>query len=371
MEYPELPLDTIINGDCIEILKSMPEDSIDMVFADPPYNLQLSQELWRPNHTRVEAVEDGWDKFSSFDEYDQFTKLWLTGCKRVLKKTGTIWVIGTYHNIYRVGAILQDLGFWILNDVIWVKTNPMPNFRGVRFANAHETLIWAQKIKGAKYTFNHRTMKSLNDELQMRSDWTFPLCTGQERLRVDGAKVHSTQKPEALLYRVLLASTKPGDVVLDPFFGSGTTGAVAKKMGRHFIGIERDEGYIKLARDRIERVKPSSESAIKLPEPRSQPRVPFGALLEAGLLQPGQCLIFAKDESIRATILANGQLKCNGLTGSIHAVAKSLSNEVPINGWDCWLYEDDGQRIVINSLRQTIIKDKFSDNEKAANSAQD
>ena len=353
-----LPLNQILPGDCLEVLPGLPANSVDLVFADPPYNLQLSQELRRPNRTRVAAVEDSWDKFASFEEYDQFTRLWLSACRRALKKTGTLWVIGTYHNIYRVGSILQELGFWILNDVVWLKTNPMPNFRGVRFTNAHETLIWAQKIKGAKYTFNHHAMKSLNDDLQMRSDWTLPLCTGKERLRVDGAKVHSTQKPEALLYRVLLSSTNPGDVVLDPFFGSGTTGAVAKKLGRHFIGIERDEGYIKIALERIAAVEPAPEAAVNLPELRRLPRVPFGALLEAGLLQPGQRLYFVKNESITASILANGQLQCGSLIGSIHAVAKSLFDGALANGWENWLYEKDGQRLVINTLRQIIRTEK-------------
>jgi modification methylase len=303
-------------------------------------------------------VEDGWDKFASFEEYDRFTRLWLSACKRVLKETGTLWVIGTYHNIYRVGAILQELDFWILNDVVWLKSNPMPNFHGVRFTNAHETLIWAQKTKGAKYTFNHHAMKSLNDDLQMRSDWTLPLCTGKERLRADGAKVHSTQKPEALLYRVLLSSTNPGDVVLDPFFGSGTTGSVARKLGRHFIGIERDEGYIKVARERIAAVEPASEAALTIQEPRRRPRLPFGNLLEAGLLQPGQRLYFVKDETVTATILANGQLQSGSLTGSIHAVARSLFGGAPANGWESWLYEKDGQKLVINTLRQLIQTEK-------------
>jgi site-specific DNA-methyltransferase (adenine-specific) len=354
-----LPLNTIIKGDCIEILNALPEKSIDLIFADPPYNLQLQQELWRPNRTRVAGAEDGWDKFASFKEYDQFSRLWLSACRRVLKDTGTLWVIGTYHNIYRVGAILQELGFWILNDVVWLKSNPMPNFHGVRFTNAHETLIWAQKTRGAKYTFNHHAMKSLNDDLQMRSDWTLPLCTGKERLRADGAKVHSTQKPEALLYRVLLSSTNPGDVVLDPFFGSGTTGAVARKLGRYFIGIERDEGYIRAAQERIAAVEPAPDATVNLPELRLQPRIPFGALLEAGLLKPGQMLYFAKDESVIATILANGQLQCGSLTGSIHAIAKSLFNGAPANGWDNWLYENDGKKFLINTLRQIIRTEKI------------
>jgi site-specific DNA-methyltransferase (adenine-specific) len=349
-----LNLDQIILGDCIEILAQLPENSVDLVFADPPYNLQLSQELWRPNRTLVEAVNDEWDKFTSFEEYDQFTRSWLSSCRRVLKDTGTLWVIGTYHNIYRVGAILQDLGFWILNDVIFIKTNPMPNFRGVRFTNAHETLIWVQKKKGAKYTFNHHAMKSLNDDLQLRSDWILPIVTGKERIKINGTKVHSTQKPEALLYRILLSSTIPGDVVLDPFFGSGTTGAVAKKMGRHYIGIERDEGYIRVARERIEAVEPAPEEALNLPNPRYQIKVPFGALLEANLLQPGQTLHFLRN-GITATILADGHIQCGELTGSIHGVAKSLSNGAPANGWDCWFIEDNnGNRISIDKLRQII-----------------
>jgi modification methylase len=353
-----LPLDTIIPGDCLEVLKLLPENSVDLVFADPPYNLQLSQELWRPNHTRVAAVDDGWDKFSSFEQYDHFTHIWLSACRRILKETGTMWVIGTYHNIFRVGAILQDLGFWILNDVVWLKTNPMPNFRGVRFTNAHETLIWVQKNKGAKYTFNYQAMKSINDDLQMRSDWTMPICTGNERLRANGAKVHSTQKPEALLYRILLSTTNPGDVVLDPFFGSGTTGVIAKKLGRHYIGIECDEDYIKIAQERISAVTPAPESALKLSERRNQLRVPFGALLESGIIQPGQRLYFINDESISATVLSNGQLECGNLTGSIHGVAKSLLNGAPANGWDCWLYDTLGKRIVINALRQIIQAEK-------------
>jgi len=350
----KLPLDIILPGDCTEVLAQLPENSVDLIFADPPYNLQLSQELWRPNRTRVVAVNDTWDKFSNFEEYDRFTRLWLSACQRVLKNTGTLWVIGTYHNIYRLGAVLQDLGFWILNDVIFIKTNPMPNFRGVRFTNAHETLIWAQKKKGAHYTFNYHAMKSLNDDMQMRSDWLIPICTGKERIKANGIKAHTTQKPEALLYRILLASTNPGDVVLDPFFGSGTTGAVAKKLGRHFIGIERDEGYIKIAQTRIAAVDPVPEAAINLPDSRRQRRVPFGALLETALLQPGQTLYFIRND-IPATILADGHIRCGELTGSIHAVAKSLSNGAPANGWDCWFFEDaNGERILIDGLRQHI-----------------
>lgn len=359
-----LPLNQVLPGNCIEVLSQFPENSVDLIFADPPYNLQLSQELRRPDRSLVVAVEDGWDKFADFEEYDRFTRLWLSGCRRVLKETGTLWVIGSYHNIFRVGAILQDLGYWILNDVVWIKSNPMPNFRGVRFTNAHETLIWAQKTKGAKYTFNYHAMKSLNDDLQMRSDWLLPLCTGKERLRLDSARLHSTQKPEALLYRVLLSSSLPGGVVLDPFFGTGTTGAVAKKLGRHFIGIERDESYIKLARERITAVEHAVDSTLMIQEPRRLPRIPFGALLEAGLLQPGQRLYFAKDESITATILSNGQLQCGNLTGSIHAVARSLFDGVPPNGWKCWLYALDDKKLLIDTLRQIIQTEMAQDHEK-------
>jgi site-specific DNA-methyltransferase (adenine-specific) len=346
--------DQILPGDCIEILSTLPENSVDLVFADPPYNLQLSQELWRPDRTHVAAVDDTWDKFTSFEAYDQFTRLWLSGCKRVLKNTGTLWVIGTYHNIYRVGAILQNLDFWILNDIVFIKTNPMPNFHGVRFTNAHETLIWAQKEKGAKYTFNHHAMKSLNDDLQMRSDWVLQTVTGKERIRINGARAHSTQKPEALLYRVILSSTSPGDVVLDPFFGSGTTGAVAKKLGRHFIGIERDEGYIKIAQERISSINPAPESVLKISNPRKQERIPFGALLEANMLRPGQTLYFVRGDST-ATIMADGHIQCGKMTGSIHEVARFLSKGAPANGWECWLFEDeDGFHVLIDQLRERI-----------------
>ncbi len=349
-----LPLDQILRGDCISLLASLPEASVDLVFADPPYNLQLRNDLYRPNQTKVDAVDDGWDKFASFAEYDEFTRKWLAGCQRALKDTGTLWVIGSYHNIYRVGAIMQDLGFWILNDVVWIKNNPMPNFRGVRFTNAHETLIWAQKKKGAKYTFNHKTMKALNDDLQMRSDWNLPLATGGERVKSNGAKAHSTQKPEALLYRVILSSTKPGDMVLDPFFGSGTTGAVAKKLGRHFIGIEREAKYVRAANRRIEAVTAADEESLAVIPPKPR-RVPFGNLVESGLLKIGQTLYFAKN-GVEAKVLANGHLKCKGEVGSIHAIARSLTG-APTNGWDVWLYEDvSGKKLPINHLREEIRK---------------
>jgi DNA modification methylase len=352
-----LPLDQILTGDCVTVLASLPENSVDLIFADPPYNLQLKQTLWRPNMTKVDAVDDAWDKFGSFAEYDQFTRAWLEACRRVLKKTGTLWVIGSYHNIHRVGAILQDLDFWILNDVVWVKTNPMPNFRGVRFTNAHETLIWAQKKRGTRYTFNHHAMKALNDDLQMRSDWALPLCTGKERLKVNGAKAHATQKPEALLYRVLLASSKLGDVVLDPFFGTGTTGVAAKKLKRRWIGIERDPGYVKVAQARLDALPaPADEDSLyQMSTKRSLPRVPFGTLLERGLLQPGQKLYFGPKGKIQATVLANGQLRYKGEVGSIHAIGQRIQN-APCNGWEQWQFKDaqTGERAPIDQLRTRV-----------------
>jgi len=350
-----LPLNTLLHGDCTEVLATLPENSVDLVFADPPYNLQLQNDLYRPNSSKVDAVDDGWDKFGSFAEYDQFTRAWVTGCKRVLKETGTLWVIGSYHNIFRVGSILQDLDFWILNDVIWLKTNPMPNFRGVRFTNAHETLIWAQKKQGAHYTFNHQAMKSLNDDLQMRSDWNLPLATGKERIKVNGEKAHATQKPESLLYRVILSSTNPGDVVLDPFFGSGTTGAVAKKLGRSWIGIERDEKYLPVARKRVNEVEAAPFETLTLPDRRKEARISFGTLLEAGLLQPGETLWFAKDTSVTASVQADGKIVSGNSRGSIHSVAKGLLKGAPANGWDVWLFEHPKNgKTSIDQLRQEL-----------------
>ena len=359
---PALPLDQVLPGDCTQVLATLPEKSVDVVFADPPYNLQLRAELWRPNMTKVDAVDDAWDQFESLAAYDAFTRAWRAGCRRVLKDTGTLWVIGSYHNIFRVGTALQDLGFWLLNDVVWIKSNPTPQFRGVRFANAHETLIWAQKKRGAKYTFNYRTLKAHNDDLQMRSDWYLGLCVGQERLRDhSGAKAHPTQKPEALLYRALLASTRPGDVVLDPFFGTGTTGAVARKMGRRWIGIEREAHYVELARQRIAAITPDlfeDDGLYALPERRSAPRVPFGSLLEHGLLQPGQRLYFGKKGQATAVVLPDGQIRHNGTAGSIHAVGRAIQNAPSCNGWEHWFYEDaeTGERRPIDRLRQQVLQ---------------
>lgn len=354
-----LPLDQIITGDCTKVLATLPEKSVDLIFADPPYNLQLQQELWRPNMTLVDAVDDEWDQFAGgFQAYDEFTRAWLSACRRVLKDTGTLWVIGSYHNIYRVGAILMDLGYWILNDIVWVKTNPMPNFRGVRFTNAHETLLWAQKQRGARYTFNYHPMKALNDGLQMRSDWELPLCTGSERLKVNGSKAHSTQKPEALLYRVIMSSSNPGDVVLDPFFGSGTTGAVAKKLHRRWIGIERDPGYVKLAQERIDMVQVDlfADEVFAFTSKRDRPRLAFGTLLEMGLLRPGQTLYFDRKHDVSAIVLANGTIKWGETTGSIHEVGRAI-RRAPCNGWDHWYYEDQvtGELRVIDVLREQAL----------------
>ena len=357
-----LPLDQILLGDCVEELAKFPAESVDLIFADPPYNLQLSHDLWRPNQTKVNAVDEDWDRFENFDAYDRFTQDWLSACQRVLKRTGTVWVIGTYHNIFRVGSILQDLGFWILNNVVWIKDNPMPNFRGVRFTNAHETLIWAQKERAAPYTFNHHAMKFSNDGTQMRSDWYLPLCSGKERLRVNGEKAHPTQKPEALLYRIIQASSNPGDVVLDPFFGTGTTGVVARRLHRRWIGIERNEGYVELARQRIEAEQPSPYEAgvFVTPDPRKQPRIPFGALLEGGFLQPGQTLFFGVHGDLTARVLADGAIEYKGQRGSIHQIARLIQN-APCNGWKQWYYVDpaSGERFQIDRLRQELREQRF------------
>jgi DNA modification methylase len=353
-----LPLDQVLVGDCRQILAGMPENSIDMIFADPPYNLQLAGDLWRPDLTKVDAVDEDWDQFTSFKQYDQFTREWLIACQRVLKPTGTLWVIGSYHNIYRVGKILQDLKFWFLNDVVWVKANPMPNFSGVRFTNAHETLLWVQKQKGAKYTFNYQAMKGLNDDLQMRSDWYIPICTGHERLKnTAGEKAHPTQKPEALLYRVILSSSSPDDVVLDPFFGTGTTGAVARRLHRHFIGIEVDENYANLARKRIQGVAQLEfdSSIFTTPNPRRRRQIPFGNLVERGLLKPGQQLYFGKTSDLTAKVLVDGKLSFNGQRGSIHQIAKKIRNG-PSNGWKLWFYWDEKaqKRESIDTLREIM-----------------
>ena len=356
VETPALPLDRILRGDCIARMRALPAKSVDMIFADPPYNLQLGGELHRPDGSHVDAVTDDWDKFESLKHYDAFTRAWLAEAHRVLKDDGTIWVIGSYHNIFRVGAAVQDLGFWILNDIVWRKANPMPNFRGTRFTNAHETLIWASKGEKARYTFNYRSMKTLNDELQMRSDWEFPICGGGERLKKDGHKVHPTQKPEALLYRVLLACTKPGDVVLDPFFGTGTTGAVAKRLGRRWIGIEREQAYIDAADERIAAALPLDESAVAtMQSPRSQPKVAFGVLVENSYLPAGSLVTDAK-RRWRATVRADGSLLSDcGHVGSIHKLGATLQGAPACNGWSFWHYEAAGALQPIDTLRQTYL----------------
>jgi modification methylase len=348
--------DQVIAGDCIENMRRMPKDSVDLIFADPPYNLQLEGELRRPNNSKVDACDDEWDQFSSFADYDRFTHDWLSAARDLLKDTGGLWVIGSYHNIFRVGAILQDLGFWILNDVVWRKTNPMPNFRGKRLTNAHETLIWAVKSREQKkYTFNYEAMKSLNEELQMRSDWTLPICSGNERLKDEaGDKAHSTQKPEALLHRVIVASTKPGDVILDPFFGSGTTGAVAKRLGRHFIGLERDTNYIRLARRRIASIVPLESEVIEVTRSkRAEPRIPFGRIVEQGLLRPG-AMLHGQARRYQAKIRADGSLVCGDATGSIHRIAAHVQHLDACNGWMFWHYEEKGKLIPIDYLRQKL-----------------
>ncbi|RMF15035.1 MAG: site-specific DNA-methyltransferase [Alphaproteobacteria bacterium] len=357
-EKCDLPLDRILEGDSIAVMKSLPDRSVDLIFADPPYNLQIRDQLRRPDQSKVDGVTDAWDRFSSFSAYDAFTRAWLTEARRILKDEGTIWVIGTYHNIFRVGASLQDLDFWILNDIVWRKSNPMPNFRGTRFTNAHETLIWAAKSADQRrYTFNYQALKAMNGDLQMRSDWLLPICTGAERLKdAQGRKAHATQKPEALLYRVLMASSKPGDVVLDPFFGSGTTGAVAKKLRRHFIGIERDRGYIQLARERIAKARPVPEDAAEFTKSRRQmPRVPFGRLLEHGLLKPGHTLYDAR-RRFAVRVRSDGTLSNGESVGSIHELGARVQGAPACNGWTFWHVERRGKLVPIDMLRQELIE---------------
>jgi modification methylase len=348
-----LPFNVILEGDCIAEMARLPDKSVDMIFADPPYNLQLGGDLFRPEGGRVDAVDDEWDKFESLTAYDNFTRDWIEQARRILKDDGTIWVIGSYHNIYRVGALLQDAEFWILNDIVWRKSNPMPNFRGTRFTNAHETLIWCAKDEKARYTFNYRAMKALNEDLQMRSDWLLPICAGGERVKgEDGSKAHPTQKPEALLYRILLACTKPGDVVLDPFFGTGTTGAVARRLGRRWIGIERERAYVKVAHERIASTLPLDESAMQtVPDKREQPRVAFGVLVESGMVPPGATLTDSKRRWI-ATVRADGSIASGPHAGSIHKVGASLQGAPSCNGWTFWHVDQGGTLTLLDALRQ-------------------
>ena len=349
-------LDTVINDDCIKVMNELEEKSIDLIFADPPYNLQLGEALLRPDNSNVSGVYEEWDSFESMEAYDEYTRSWMSAARRILKDDGALWVIGSYHNIFRVGKILQDLGFWILNDIIWDKVNPMPNFKGTRFTNAHETLIWASKGPKSKYTFNYEAMKALNEDTQMRSDWHIPLCTGKERLKnKNGEKLHSTQKPEALLYRVIMSSTKVGDVVLDPFFGTGTTGAIAKKLGRHYIGIEKEAAYVKAAVERIELVKPVKDlNCLEYVTKKKMPRVPFGSVVERGLLSAGDILYSASRKHC-AVVRSDGTLKSENAEGSIHQVGAAAEGAPACNGWTYWYYEDAKKELVsIDCLREVL-----------------
>lgn len=350
-----LPRNQILAGDCIEVMNSLPEGSVDLIFADPPYNLQLRGDLHRPDNSKVDAVDDHWDQFDSFAAYDRFTRDWLAAARRLLKPNGAIWVIGSYHNVFRMGAELQNQGFWILNDVVWRKSNPMPNFRGKRLTNAHETLIWASKSEAAKYTFNYEALKALNEGVQMRSDWVIPICTGHERLKDEaGDKAHPTQKPEALLHRVIVGTTNPGDVILDPFFGTGTTGAVARMLGRDFIGIEREEAYRAAAAKRLAKVRPFDASALEITgSKRAEPRVPFGTLVERGMLRPGETL-YSIGSRHAARVRADGTLIADAMKGSIHQVGAQLEGAPSCNGWTYWHYKREGKMIPIDLLRQQI-----------------
>ena len=360
VNYLESIEDKIVLGDCIEVLNQIPEESVDLIFADPPYNLQLAGELLRPNNSKVMGVDNDWDQFNSFKDYDQFSRKWLKACQRVLKQTGSLWVIGSYHNIFRIGSVLQDLGFWILNDIIWRKTNPMPNFRGRRFTNAHETLIWCGKTSSAKgYTFNYDSMKSLNEGLQMRSDWLLPLCTGAERLKRNGQKAHPTQKPESLISRVILSTSKPGDLIVDPFSGSGTTAAVAKRFSRRFIGIEQSKEYVEISRQRLQTVQVLKDpDVLEIETKRDAPRVPFGSLLDRGLVNPGE-LMFDARRRWHAKIRADGLLISESAKGSIHAVGAAVQGAQACNGWTFWHVDRDGSAISIDIYRQ-MIRDELS-----------
>ena len=345
----------ILNDDCLKIIKKIPNETFDLIFADPPYNLQIGEQLKRPDNSKVNGVNDSWDQFESFEKYDEFCKSWLVESKRVLKKNGTIWVIGSYHNIFRLGYHIQNLNYWILNDVIWRKNNPMPNFKGTRFTNAHETLIWASKNKKSKYTFNYQSLKCLNDDLQMRSDWLFPICNGKERLKKNGKKIHSTQKPESLLHRIILASTNKGDSIFDPFLGTGTTAVVAKKLGRKYFGIERDKKYFKAAKNRILKTKVIEENYLDTIENnKSKPRVPFGSLVELGIIKPGASL-FDPKKKINAKIMADGSIKYKESEGSIHKVAAKIMGTESYNGWTYWHCKVGDSLILIDSLRQRFL----------------
>ncbi len=343
---------SIIQGDSLKLLKKVPSKSIDLVFADPPYNLQLRETLYRPDQTTVEAVTNDWDKFDTYADYDKFCLNWLSECKRVLKDDGALWVIGSYHNILRLGTCIQNLGFWILNDIIWHKTNPMPNFRGTRFTNAHETLLWCTTSQKAKYTFNYQNLKELNEGKQMRSDWYIPICSGKERLRENNKqRSHPTQKPEALLYRILLSSSNKGDTILDPFLGSGTTAVMAKKLQRNFIGLEQDKEYIKLAKKRLKVTKKFDDDIIKIAKSRKDlPKIPFGELVEQGIIPPGAVLT-DKKERYKATVSIDGTLKINNLSGSIHQLGAKVQGLPSCNGWDFWHIKDKSKFILLDNVR--------------------
>jgi len=348
-------LNKIVNSNTLEVLKKIPNKTFDLVFVDPPYNLQIGKKLKRPDDSKVNGVNDKWDQFESFNNYDNFCKEWLTECKRILKDNGSIWVIGSYHNIFRIGYHIQNIGYWLLNDVIWKKNNPMPNFRGTRFTNAHETLIWASKYKNSKYTFNYQSLKCLNDDLQVRSDWTLPICSGKERVKKNGKKVHSTQKPESLLHRILLASTNKGDFVFDPFLGTGTTAVVAKKMGRNYFGIEKEKKYFETAKQRLEKtVKIKDDYLDTIKNNKSKPRIPFGSLVELGIVKPGMN-IFDQKKKINAKIMADGSIKYLNSEGSIHKMAAKIIGAESCNGWTYWHYDIKGSMIPIDNLRQKLI----------------
>ena len=348
-------LNKIVNSDSLKILKTIPNKTFDLVFADPPYNLQIGKKLKRPDDSKVNGVNDKWDQFESFNDYDNFCKKWLKECKRVLKDNGSIWVIGTYHNIFRLGYHMQNIGFWILNDVIWKKNNPMPNFRGTRFTNAHETLVWASKNKKSKYTFNYQSLKCLNDDLQMRSDWTLPICNGSERVKKNGKKVHSTQKPESLLLRILLASTNKNYFVFDPFLGTGTTAVVAKKLDRNYFGIEKEKKYFKTAKQRLEKtIKKEDHYLDTIKNNKSKPRIPFGSLVELGIVKPGMS-VFDQKKKVNAKIMADGSIKYQNSEGSIHKVAAKIIGAESCNGWTYWHYKIGGNIFPIDNLRQRLI----------------
>ncbi len=351
----DFELNKIYQGDCLKLLKKLPDESIDLIFADPPYNLQLNNELYRPDQSKVDPVDDEWDKFETFEHYDDFTKQWLIECKRILKSTGSIWVIGTYHNIFRVGTIMQNLGFWILNDIIWIKNNPMPNFKGTRFNNAHETLIWATKSKDSKYTFHYHSMKVMNDDLQMRSDWYIPICQGSERIKINGQKAHSTQKPEELLYRIILSTSNLDDIVLDPFSGSGTTAAVAKRLRRKFIAFEKEDFYVKVANERLQKIIPIDKKLLEYRIERKKPKVAFGNLIEKGFIDVGEYL-FNKDEKYKAQVMADSSLVYKDEIGSIHKISARILNREKNNGWTFWFVKRDGKLISIDELREEYAK---------------